>query len=434
MDTEARVAPSGSRLDAWEALRLLAAASDVLAASLDLDATLQSVAHLSVPGFADWCTVRLLEPDGRIRHAAAAHRDPAMERRAWELAELYPVDPAGPVGVARAIRTGEPQLDATLTLETIEALARDKEHRRRVRELAPRSRIVVPLKARGRVLGALSFMLVEGRGYTPEDLLLAEELGRRCALAIDNARLYHEAQSAVALRDQFISIAAHELRTPLTTIRGYAQLLHVQHERDGRPERELRALAAMVRAVDRLSALSRDLLDVSRIRTGQFALELRPLDLAALAREVVERHADTLDGQAPSRLRIEVVAAPLPVLCDAERLEQVLSNLIENALKYSPDGGEVVVELRREDGRAELSVRDHGIGVPADALERIFELFGRAPNAAENAVTGLGLGLYICRSIVEGHGGRVWVESAGVGRGATFRVELPLAEGAASAA
>jgi signal transduction histidine kinase len=283
----------------------------------------------------------------------------------------------------------------------------------------------VPLLARGRIIGALTFVAAEsGRHYGAEDLALAEALAPRAALAVDNARLYSEAQAAVRSRDEFLSIASHELRTPVAGIKGYAQLL-LRAEARGRldSERLVRSLRTIDEASDRLTTLTSDLLDVSRIRLGQLPLRLGEMDLVALVRRVADRYRETLTEQ--HRLVVDLERDACPIVGDADRLEQVLTNLVENAAKYSPDGGELRIDLRQADDRLVLTVADRGIGLPPEDVERIFQPFGRAANATRDNLPGMGLGLYICRGIVERHGGRIVARSAGEGLGTTMEVTLP---------
>ena len=231
-------------------------------------------------------------------------------------------------------------------------------------------------------------------------------------------------RQAVRARDEFLSIASHELRTPVTGIKGYAQLL-LRAQAHGRlePTRLMRSLHAIDEATDRLTTLTQDLLDVSRIRLGQLPLRLQELDLAELVRRVGYRYNDQLSSR--HELIVDIWAPVPPIQGDADRLEQVLSNLVENAIKYSPDGGPVRLELGRTADEVVLTVSDEGIGLPPDAGESIFRPFGRAPNAAAQNLPGMGLGLYICRNIVERHGGTIAARSAGEGRGTTFEITLP---------
>ena len=233
------------------------------------------------------------------------------------------------------------------------------------------------------------------------------------------------AEEALRARDRFLSMAAHELRTPITNISGYVDLLRRHHRRGtSTPEQVERHLAAIGESADRLARLTQELLDASQLRAEQFPLQPAPLDFVALVRALTERFQDRLDG----RHRLTVALQPLarPVVGDADRLAQVVTNLLENAAKYSPEGGEIRVTVQPEGAGVRLSVQDQGIGLPPGVAEAIFEPFERAPNAVRQRLPGLGLGLFICRDIVTRHGGRIWAESAGEGQGATFSVWFPL--------
>jgi signal transduction histidine kinase len=276
------------------------------------------------------------------------------------------------------------------------------------------------------VLGAITFVAAEsGRRYTPDDLGFAQHLARRSAIAIENARLYREAQEAVRARDQFLSIASHELKTPLTSLMGYAELLQRRiGQVDALAERDRRAVRVIAEQTARLNRLIATLLDLSRLQSGQLSIEHAPVDLNALARRIVdetqlvlERH--TLELSAPED------GKPLVVTGDELRLEQVLQNLIQNAIKYSPMGGLIRVELEPRDGMARLSVSDQGLGIPPSEQRRIFEKFYRLDPDMTRGIGGTGLGLYICRELVRRVDGRIWVESQ-PGHGSTFFVEIPV--------
>ena len=411
-------------------LSVLAEASRLLDASLDYAATLQEVARVAVSTLADWCIVHLLEGDGTIRWLAVAHGDPEKEALARELQRRYPASQ----GVARVLRTGRAEIYAEDAEPQRKARARDPEHLRLLRALDSRSSMIVPLAARGRMLGALSLISTQpGRHYDTAELAIAQELARRCAQAVDNARLHQEAQSAVKARDRFVSIASHELRTPIARMKGYAEVLLAAAE-DGELTQELllRGLRSIDRGSDRLTGLVRDLLDVSRINAGNLPLRLAPLDLTELVRDVVARYQEQLSSQ--GHVLLEIVGSPGPIAGDADRLEQVLTNLLDNAVKYSPDRAELRLRVQTKARGVLLEVLDHGIGLPQGAAERIFVPFSRAANAEERQITGMGLGLYICRNIVEQHRGRIWAKSAGEGRGTLFSVWLPDAQATRAAA
>jgi signal transduction histidine kinase len=321
-------------------------------------------------------------------------------------------------------REGRSTLSRQVTDAHLQAAARDAEHLALLRELAPRSAIMVPLLVRGRVVGVITLAIVTAeRSYQPSDLALAEDLARRAAQAIDNSCLYREAQEAIRARDQFFSVASHELKTPLTSLLGYAELVHRRASQQGAlQERDMRALQVVVKSAGRLNTLVDSLLDLSRIATGQLSIVRIELDLVALTHRVVaevqpmlEQHTVALGG----------VPGPLIVEGDEMRLEQVLRNLIGNAIKYSPAGGPIAVTIERRGDQACVAVRDEGIGIPRDALPQLFQRFYRARNTEPQQISGMGIGLYVVKEIVTLHGGTVTVESV-EGQGSTFTICLPL--------
>ncbi|MBI4493922.1 MAG: GAF domain-containing protein [Chloroflexi bacterium] len=421
-------------------LAFLAEASTQLGSSLDYETTLQRVVRLALPALADWCGVDIVEEDGQIHRLAVAHVDPDKDALAHEL-RRYPPDPSRPEGVPRVLRTGQSLLLPDVSDAMLEAAARDAEHLRLLRALAPRSSMVVPLLARGRSLGAISLVYSEsGRRCGPDDLALAEELARRAAVAIENARLYLQAQEGVRVRDQFLSTAAHELKTPVTAIKGYAQLLR-QWAPQGHEPREARAFEVINRQCDRLSRLVQELLEVSRLQLGRLELRRQRFELGELAAEVVERMQPLAPGH---RLTLHR-AARAAVEADRERLDQALANLLDNAIKFSPrstvdsqqstaapspqpsaPAGEIEVRVAVRGGEAVVSVRDQGVGIPRERQAHLFEQFYRAHAGTRHDFGGMGVGLHLSREIVARHGGRMWFESE-EGRGSTFFFSLPLA-------
>jgi signal transduction histidine kinase len=264
---------------------------------------------------------------------------------------------------------------------------------------------------------------------TPDELL---DVNQRLVLAGLKAQeqadvevtLRGQAEAALNVRDEFMSIAAHELRTPVTAIKAGAQLaLRRLEDTTADGLRTLQYLDGIVRAANRLVLLINDLMDVSRMRDGQLLLRRAPIDLVSLVSAVTQRYSET-SGEG-REWTLDMPAASLVVAADAGRLEQVLDNLLSNAVKYSPGGGEIGVSLRQAVDGMTLSVRDSGIGLTPGAHERIFEPFGRAPNATRQGMPGMGLGLHICRRIAEAHGGRMWAESDGEGQGMTVSLWLP---------
>jgi PAS domain S-box-containing protein len=288
----------------------------------------------------------------------------------------------------------------------------------------------IPLAVDGRSLGVLGLAFATTRALNTDErsfLLALAEVG---AQAMDRARLYAserlartEAEAAVRAQDEFLSVAAHELRTPVAAVKVTAQLAERTMAR-GRlePERMAAHLQRIGNAADRLAALIEDLLDVSRLRTGRIRLRCEPIDVRALLDEIVGRYIAT---ETRHRFSLSSPEDPLIVEADPLRVEQVIENLLSNAVKYSPNGGTIQLRLARAGDGASLTITDQGIGVPAGQEGRIFEAFGRGSNAADQQIQGLGLGLAICRQLVEVHGGRIWATSPGVDQGTTFSVWLP---------
>ena len=410
-----------------EALRFLSDASRELAeVKAEPGAILTGVAHLAASAVATWCLVDLLGEDGTFRRVAAAHREPGYEPLLLE--ELsYPSIHGEDSPLFQALARGESRLYADFLPEHGRQLARTPDQQALLERLGARSLMLVPMRARGQVVGLLTFAWSEpGRRYGPEDLEMVEELARRVVVAVENARLYREAQDAVHLRDEFLGIASHELKTPLTPLRLKLQLL--QRQANGArlesasmdAERVADSLDVALRQVRKLTDLVDNLLDVSRITAGRLRLELEEMDLCSVAAELLSRFAPSA-AQLGCELELH---APVPVFgrWDRLRVEQVVTNLLSNALKYGP-GKPIRVHVEAQGAQARLTVRDEGIGVEPRLRARIFEKFERA--VSDRHYGGLGLGLYITRQIVEALGGNVEVDSEPQ-KGATFTVLLPL--------
>jgi signal transduction histidine kinase len=290
-----------------------------------------------------------------------------------------------------------------------------------------RSAMLVPLHIGERILGIIILATGEsGRYYDAADLVLAEDLAQRAALAVENARLYEGAQNAIRVRDAFLSIAAHELKTPVTGIMGYAQLLQRRAEQ-GEGQHNARAAQVIVEQAKRLSKLVGSLLEVSRLETGQFTLDFRPLDLCVLVRRVADEVSMMFPPGSPHVLTCECPEGAVIVEGDALRLEQVLQNLVQNAIKYSPQGGAINVQVEKHGDQAVIAVSDRGLGIPRDAQANLFQRFYRAGNVRGDSISGMGIGLYVVREIVSRHDGTVEVEST-EGVGSTFIVRLPMAK------
>ncbi len=404
----------------------LAEASRQVAASLDSETTLASVARLAVPHVADCCVIDLFGADSSVRTVVATHVDPAKEPLLRALYS-YPPGPRARHPLKTLLHTGKARLVAEVTDAWLARIAVDAEHLAMARRLDPKSAMCVPLIARGRTLGVLSLISAEsGRRYGPADLLLAEELAHRAAVAIDNAWLYRQAQEAVRIRDDFLARASHELLTPLTVVKGHLAFLARRPRPGGADPAAL--VATAIRHVDRMTRLLADLLEASRLTTGRLRLQPEPLDLAGVAVEALGQ-AGPLAHEKGVAL-VDEVPAGLRLAGDRLKLEQVLVNLLTNAVKHTPAGGTVRVAGSEAGGQVELRVQDTGEGILREHLERIFEPFFQVQSATgqrKAAGGGAGLGLAIARQLVELHGGRIWAESDGSGLGSTFVVRLPAA-------
>ena len=517
---------------AGERLRFLAEASSTLASSLDYETTLTNVAQLVVPQFADWCAVDLLDEDGAVRRLAVVHKDPAKREWALRSRDLYAPTLDEPEGTARVVRSGQSVLYRRITHELLAASTRDDTHLEVLEQLGMESAMVVPLKARGRTLGALMLVSAEpGRRYDEDDLAFAEHVGRRAATAVDNALLYrHSEQRALAaralafvgdgvflvddagivrtwntaaevivgvperhvvgrrageaipswsaivshvpltsgpgrpiaesvpvelpdgecwlsisavafpggtvyafrdmteerrverLKSEFISTISHELRTPLAAIYGAA--LTLRREEPALEAQREGLLDVIAGESERLARIVNDILWASRLESGTLHVSVESCDPAELARTVISAAEAHLPPNVS--LQLDVGSDVPPIAADPDKVRQVLTNLVDNAIKYSPDGGAVDVIVRRSDTMVSFEVRDRGLGVPATEQERIFEKFYRLDPELTRGVGGTGLGLYIARELVRRMDGRVGLESR-EGKGSAFTVELPIA-------
>jgi PAS domain S-box-containing protein len=518
-----------------DAREFIVEASAALGSSLEFERTLVAVAEQAVPRVADWCVITLCDDEGDLREVAVTHDDPSKLTFVRELQERYPARRGAPAAIVDVIESRRAQLVPEITDEMLAEIAKDELHLALLRELGLRSYICAPIVSRDRVHGAITFALAEsGRRYTEDDLLIAEEVARRAATAIENAQLYHKAEqraqastvletvgdgvflvdrrgvvqlwnpaaveitglregdvlgrkaadaipgwdavaplvtiasepgavgsraetmpleiggreiwlsvtgvdfdegTVYAFRDiteeraveemkaDFVATVSHELRTPLAAIYGAAVTLR-REDLDIDDQVRMRLLDVVTEESERLAQIVNDVLLASHLDSGRLELAKRPTDI----RELVEAVIESAGAHAPPTvdLRLDVPADVPTVAADPDHLRRVLINLVDNAIKYSPEGGPVAIEIERANGNVRISVCDSGLGIPPGEQQRIFEKFYRLDPNMTRGIGGTGLGLYISRELVRRLDGRIWVESR-EGGGSRFVVEIPVA-------
>ena len=540
-----------------ERQRLLNQTSEMFLSSIDHEVTLKEIAELLVPPLADYCRIAILDERKQIKDIRVNHIDPEKLAYVRELYEQYKDRTNSTHGLQRLLETGKPELIATVSQSVLDTVKDSPVLLTIIHALGLRSYMGVPLIARERIIGAMTFSSVQPyRHYTQDDLLFAQELARRIALVLDNARLYREAQEEIVERtlaeeklrqseeryrlvvehttdlitvldmqgdvvyispsceallgyrpdemigklafsfnhpddlpyiekefasifqggvaivpsyrarhkdghwvmfsatgsaiydeqgrpslivstshditqqtelerrkDEFISIASHELRTPVTSIKGFTQILHRRFKRQG-DEESIRYLSIMDKQLSKLTSLINDLLDLSKIQAGKLAFQMERFDLDSFVHEIVETTQQTTQSH---RLILEGHTG-VQIVGNRDRLEQVLSNLLANAIKYSPHADKVIIRVSHDSEQDSVSVQDFGIGIAEAEHEKIFERFYQAPTPLEQTYPGLGMGLYISGEIIRRHHGRILVESR-KGKGSTFQMQIPLPKG-----
>ncbi len=411
-------------------LAFLLEASEVLTKSLDYESTLRSVAELATRSIADWAAVDLLDND-KVRRVAVAHPDPAKLQIARDLETKYPTDPASKTGIHHVIRTGERVVVPEIPAELLSSSAKDEEHLRLIQALDLKSYICVPLKLRDEVIGALTLVSSNpARHYTEEDADLASDLASRAAVAIDNARLFKQAEDARAAaeeantaKSEFLAMMSHELRTPLNAISGYAELLEMG-VRGEMTEEQLADVRSIQRSQAHLLSIINDMLNFAKLEAGKVLFSyvevaLDPLlgGLEELIRpQLLERKLDYEYRSHDPRVTADL---------DGEKFQQVMLNLLSNAIKFTEPGGRIGLSWKNEGENVLVSVSDTGRGIPEDKLEPIFEPFVQVEQLRTRVAGGSGLGLAISRDIARAMGGDIGVESE-LGKGSTFTLKLPL--------
>lgn len=397
----------------------LAKVSTLLSTTLDYNETLNMVASMAVTALGDWCTISMINDEGNFERAAGSHADKRKIPLVEEYMQSYPPDER--VFMA----AGEKSFyNYQISNSELKAMAKDERQLQLLHELGANSSMIVPIRARGRVRGCLALIAGTSKpNFSALDLALAEDLGRRAGIAIENALLYSSAQSAIRARDEFVSIASHELKTPITSLKMQLQMMlrgvDIEKQQTPAPEKLNKALLSSINQINRLTVLIEDLLDVTRIETGKLNYKFEKVDLSLLVKEVTERFSEELKyskTEFKQSLEENVVA-----YCDRYRIEQVFVNLLTNAIKYGSNNP-VEVSVHQDSGKAIIIVKDNGMGIAKEMQSKIFERFERAISSTN--ISGLGLGLYITKQIIDAHQGSIEVESD-LKVGSTFTVKLP---------
>jgi signal transduction histidine kinase len=405
-----------------ESMRMLNEVSDVLSSSLDYEETIPAAVRLALGHLGDWAAVSFVDDEGQARRVAVAHRDPTKNVTAQRMMTEFPPRRDLPRPVTESISHQKPTILNTLDEKFLTRASSGPEHSALVRELGFGSMLVAPMVARGRTIGALTFLSSEPGRYTDDDASLGELIARRAAIAIDNAQLYRAAVEANNAKDEFLATISHELRTPMTATLGWVRMLNLGHFDS---ETHKTALDAIERSTRAQAKLIEDILDVSSIVLGKFRIDREAVDLQV----VVDAAIDTLRPASEAKQIVIDVDASRWNGCvqgDADRLQQVIWNLVSNAIKFGRRNGRIDVTVERAEDHARITVRDDGLGIDASFLPFVFDRFRQADSGATRSHGGLGLGLAIVRHLTELHGGNVRVSSDGAGKGSTFIVELPV--------
>jgi signal transduction histidine kinase len=413
----------GATIGPW--WRFLAEASESLDASLEYQETLTNVLRLAVPKIADYAIITVRASDGSLHWAGARHRDPKKASLVDRLQAYVPPDAAHRHPSADAIRSGKTQVVDIVDENYLRSVARDATHLELLRQLEPTSYIVIPLEARGRVLGSLLFATGRdsGRVYRDRDVAVAKETGKRISLAVDNALLYRAAEQTARMREEMVQVVSHDLKNPVATIQmAVGFLLEDIVPRDQEHEVERRQLDVIRRSAERMNRLIHDLLDVAAIEAGHFRIARSPMTVAAL----VEGAIEIIQPLAASK-KIELVVDVSPNLPSVniarERMLQVFSNIGGNAIKFSDAGGRIAIRAAYRGSVVEFTVGDNGRGIARADLPHIFDRYWQGKGTTRS---GSGLGLVIAKRIINAHDGEIRVESE-FGRGTSFSFTVPAA-------
>jgi len=401
--------------------RFLADVGAVLTSTLDYEDTLRNIAQLAVRDLADVCIIDVVQEGGKAARLKVMSRDSSLA----SLCDLFmrvPLEGNRPYWFRMVVENKRPVLMEHLSPEMIETFSRDESDLQAIRAAGFKSALAVPLLKDGRLVAAIVLISCSAsRIYGPTDLCLAEELARRAALSIDNARLFFEAQRAITTREDVLAIVSHDLKNPLATIELAVNLLRGFECIDANQVKEF--VNKVQRAAGQMETLIADLLDFARIQSGIFSVLISADRLSQAVLPVIDRMRALAEAKRQT-LEVDIPSSLPSIAIDAHRIGQVVSNLLSNAIKFTPHEGTIRVSARQRDHKIVVSVADTGPGIPQEHLSRIFDRFWRTPGTKQK---GSGLGLSIAKGIVEAHGGTIWAESQS-GKGSSFFFTVPLAD------
>ncbi len=403
-------------------LQFMLGSAKILSKKIDFRTWLLEKAKLTVPSLADWCAIDVLNEHGGLERIAVIHQDSKMTDYLFEFEKRFPTTEKNSADLYTVIRTGEAQLVPVVTDETTRQGARSPEHLAAMQRLGLKSLMIIPIFARGKTLGALSLGYTDsGRVYTKEDSEFFREFCNDLGIVLENGRLDDEIADRDKAKDLFLASLSHELRNPLAPIKSALELLKLRETTtDVREE-----LDVIEHQFDHLAKLLGDLLDVTRFTQAKIEIVPQTLEL----RKLVERALKASEGllhASDITLHVTYPSTPLPVWADDTRLEQAITNVMNNAVKFTPSGGSIWVDLLKEGESAVLKIRDNGAGIHHSDLPNIFEMYYRGNNS--NNTSGLGIGLLLVQKIVELHRGTISAASEGIGRGSEFVIKLPITD------
>jgi PAS domain S-box-containing protein len=415
-------------------LRFLSSSAKTLSSSLDYQTTLNRAAHLAVPRIADWCGIDLINDKGEIEQVAIVHRDPKKVKWAIALRNKYPPDMSTNQGLPKVLKTGKSEFVPFIPEEVLQKASVDKERMQIIKKIGFTGYIIVPITTSHskKPIGAISMVSAESRRiYTPADLQTAEKLASQASFAIENARLYRNAEKEIVERkmaeekmremeskkDNFISMASHELKTPITSLKIYADLLERQLSKENIKKFD-KTILVMKNQMNKINQLIIDLLNLSKIQAGKLELRMDTFDFTDLLYEIIEQIQPTTHHTIECKIRPHI-----RVFGDRDRIGQVLINLLTNAIKYSLEEKRITINVISDKLEVQVRVRDYGVGIKEEHRKKIFERFYQI-GSGDKTYPGLGMGLYISHEIITRHQGTIWVEKAR-GKGSVFIFTLP---------